>query len=131
MSKKIYNSSYTSKKVTAAQYIAEKMCERLAKSKGTKLPSNFWYDETWMKYFKYQTLLANKLIKMYGVEPVMQAVGDKALSWVYSLRYPGISKKAESLSNKLKDFEIEEKLIDQPKVSTRKEEIKKSLLDLI
>lgn len=131
MSKATYNSDYTSKKVTASQYIAEKMCERYAKSKGTKLPSNFWYIKEWMTYFKYQTLLANKLIKMYGAEAVIQTISDKKLNWVYSLKYPGISKQAEILSNKLKNFENEEKLVDEPKVSIRKEESKKSLLDLI
>ena len=48
----------------------------------------FWEDKDWEKYFKYQIILANSLIKDFGEEVVIAALRDRRCWYTYSLRSP-------------------------------------------
>lgn len=124
---KNYDSNYTDKKITAAQYIAEVCCERKAKKEGKKLPQNFWNLSEWKVFFLRQHTLANKLLKMYGEAATIQGIGRKEVKWAYSLNLPAIAKAIESIAKIQKDEVIEE----VQSVEIRTETKQKSLLDLI
>lgn len=98
MSKKVYDSKYTDKKVTAAQFLAELMIVRLAAKEKIKLEQKFWNDPKWSKQFKWQMTLANNLLKLYPEGAIIQAVSGKDLEWVFSLNTKVLLKKIEAIS---------------------------------
>lgn len=132
MGKKIYDSKHTDKKITAAQYLAEQMCTRLAAKNGKVLSNRFWFEKKWKNYFNYQCLLANKLIKLYNETSVIQAISDRSVRNVYSLALPTIGTLAEKYF-KVSDRSVEKETLVKQEVETtqRKEKAKKTLLDLI
>ena len=74
--------------VHAGQYVTELICEKKAKVEGKDLPIKFWELPEWLKYYKYQIMLANKLIKEFGEHSVIAALHDKRMWKTYSLRSP-------------------------------------------
>tara|TARA_R110002020_G_scaffold46539_17_gene132385 strand:- start:2093 stop:2527 length:435 start_codon:yes stop_codon:yes gene_type:complete len=74
--------------VHAGQYVTELICEKKAKTENKELPIKFWELPEWLKYYKYQIMLANKLIKEYGEHSVIAALNDKRMWKTYSLRSP-------------------------------------------
>ena len=66
-----YQSSYGGGWVSAAQRIAEIMCERQAKSKKVDLPPKFWNLPTWKRSFMQQILAANSLLKVYKPKSIL------------------------------------------------------------
>ena len=82
-----YPSRYSPKKfVSGVQYITELICEKRAKYLEKDLPIKFWQLDEWRKYFQYQIMLANKLVKKYGEHCVIAALNDKRMWKTYSLR---------------------------------------------
>lgn len=81
--KKVYTSRYTDKSITVAQYLAERVCERLAQRDKIDLPANFWRLPQWKRIFLYQVQLANGLLKIYRGEAIIAAL--RKLKQVYSL----------------------------------------------
>lgn len=80
-----YESSYGGGYITPANYIVERICERIAlKDKVGALPFKFWSLAKWKKIYMQQLLLANSLLKMY--EPQVILAGLKKHPKVYSLR---------------------------------------------
>jgi hypothetical protein len=97
-----YPSSYTDRKISASQYLAERMCERIAKKEGKgDLPYKFWNVPVYKKFFLYQVNIANALLKLYSIEAILAAL--KKLPMVYSLN-------AEFIDNTIKR---EQKIIDK------------------
>jgi hypothetical protein len=77
-------SRYTDKKVGSAQYLAEIMCERMAKKENYgDLPYKFWSTTKWKRTFLYQVQLANSLLKLYMVEAIIMALRKR--QDIYSL----------------------------------------------
>tara|TARA_R110000744_G_scaffold73552_1_gene147244 strand:+ start:4994 stop:5428 length:435 start_codon:yes stop_codon:yes gene_type:complete len=74
--------------VSASQYITELICEKKARLDKKELPMKFWEIAEWCKYYKYQIILANKLIKLHGEEVVVAALKDNRCWSTYSLRAP-------------------------------------------
>lgn len=74
--------------VSAPQYVTELICESKARQDKKDLPRKFWEDKDWEKYFKYQIILANSLIKDFGEEAVIAALRDRRCWYTYSLRSP-------------------------------------------
>jgi hypothetical protein len=72
--KNSYKSNYTDKMVSAAQYIAERICEHLAKKDRTELCYQFWSTTKYKKVFLYQVQLANGLLKLYKAEAIIAAL---------------------------------------------------------
>lgn len=73
--------------VTAAQYLAEFMCERIAKKEGVQLPVRFWQLPHWKKVFLLQVLKANEWLKEYDMSVIMKGLRSPAASKIYSLGY--------------------------------------------
>lgn len=87
------------KYVTFAQYLAEIMCARRGGSEGADLPSHFWESSPkWQKYFTYQILLANKLLKKYSEHVILTAV--KEMSYVFSLKLKALEDKMIEVSKR-------------------------------
>lgn len=86
--------------VHAAQYITELICEKKAKVEGKELPLKFWELSDWLKYYKYQIMLANKLIKKYGEHVVISTLNDNRMWKTYSLRSPFLEKICEEYKDK-------------------------------
>lgn len=107
------NSTYPSRYspeayVTPAQYITELICEKKAKCEQKDLPIKFWELKEWQKYYKYQIILANRLIKKYDPEFIIQALKDNRLYKTYSLGSPFLIKIIEEYKNKKPIIIIEE-----------------------
>tara|TARA_R110002020_G_scaffold162955_3_gene348899 strand:+ start:4314 stop:4733 length:420 start_codon:yes stop_codon:yes gene_type:complete len=84
-----YPSRYSNdKKVTAAQYLAELMCERQAQKNKKELPKQFWNLPHWSKKFKSQLFAAYGLLKLYDEAAIIKAVKSKEARNIYSLRAP-------------------------------------------
>jgi hypothetical protein len=79
-----YKSNYGGDYVSPAQFIAEVMCERLAKKEKTSLPMQFWNTPKWKRTFMMQILAANGILKLYSPKAILSAL-RKAYN-VYSLR---------------------------------------------
>jgi len=74
--------------VHGAQYVTELICEKKAKVEKKELPLKFWDLPDWNKYYKYQIMLANRLVKKYGESAVIATLNDKRTWKTYSLRAP-------------------------------------------
>tara|TARA_R100000008_G_C3499583_1_gene122960 strand:+ start:79 stop:498 length:420 start_codon:yes stop_codon:yes gene_type:complete len=84
-----YPSRYSNdKRVTAAQYLAELMCERQAQKNKKELPNQFWNLPHWSKKFKSQLFAAYGLLKLYDETAIIKAVKSKEARNIYSLRAP-------------------------------------------
>lgn len=81
-----FNSKYTDddKDISPAQYLAELVCERIAKKDGNALPVKFWNTDRWKNIFLQQLLAANTLLKVY--HPLAVIRGLRLQKTVYSLR---------------------------------------------
>ena len=91
MSKQKFPSRYSSGSfVTAAQYIAELMCERQARRKKLDLPQKFWQIDHWKKPYKIQLIAAQGLLKIYDAKAILNALKAKDGSNIYSLHAPHI-----------------------------------------
>lgn len=75
--KSCYPSRYGGGSVTIAQYITEYLCENIAKANKKDLPTQFWEQEEWAKFFKAQIILLNRMILPY-IHPraVVKALKD-------------------------------------------------------
>jgi len=90
--------------VHAAQYITELICEKKAKAdKIGELPLKFWELKDWLKFYKYQITLANKLIKQYGEHVIISALNDKRMWKTWSLR-------SSFLKNVIEEYKEKEEL---------------------
>lgn len=95
------NSKFSrAKKVTYAQYITELICEKKAVIDGVDLPDKFWIIPDWKKYFKFQITIANKLLKTFRGDAIVNALKDKRTSKTYSLRSPFLFRIIEEYQKK-------------------------------
>jgi hypothetical protein len=74
------------RKLSAAQKLAEMMCERIAAKEGKGLGTRFWLEPEWSKIFNFQMSMARAVLKLYAVEAIMRAL--RANPRVYSLGAP-------------------------------------------
>jgi hypothetical protein len=87
-----YPSKYSNgKEVTAAQYIVEMICERIAKKNKKDLHYRFWISPEWEKEYKGQIAAAHKLLKKYDFNTIVHALKSTEGSKIYSLRAPHLS----------------------------------------
>lgn len=100
---KKYPSRYSNgKKVTAAQYIAELMCEKQAQKEKKELPQKFWEHAAWKKPYKNQLYAAYGLLKIYDEKAIIKALKSKEAYGVYSLRAPSIDRLIKQEQEELK-----------------------------
>lgn len=125
MSKKTYDSKFSGKKVTAAQYVAQMMCERKALLDGVKLDGSFWNDIVWKRFFLYQNSLACNLLKIYPEGALLQVLSQ--MKWVWSLNTKKFLAALEVIG-RIQEAPEQEIVETEEK---RKEAQKKTLFDLI
>lgn len=74
-----YPSRYgRSRWITAAQYLAELLCERRARQEKKSLPLQFWKVPPWDGVFRQQAAAANRLIRR--LDPQRTGAGEKAIA---------------------------------------------------
>lgn len=99
--RKKYPSRYSPNgKVHAAQYITELICEKKAVKDKKELPIKFWKLTEWNRYYRYQIMLANVLLKKYSAKAIIAALMDKKSRNVYSLRSPFLEKLIKEYEHK-------------------------------
>jgi hypothetical protein len=81
-----FQSKFGAGYITAAQYLAELICEHKSKRDRTPLPYRFWSRPPWKQFFLNQVLAAHALLKQYDADIVIQAVNDPRCYNVFSLR---------------------------------------------
>jgi hypothetical protein len=72
--------------VSAAQYIAEIMCERRGQSLNRDLPNHFWNLPEWKQFYFYQLSLARKLLEEFDPKAVIGTLLQPEFKFVYSLK---------------------------------------------
>lgn len=103
MNENKYLSKYSNGKlVTAAQFITEMVCERLAQKNKIDLHYKFWLSEDWQKSYKNQIPAANKLLKKYSAKAIIDALLSPVGKKIYSLRAPHLEPIIENIESKLK-----------------------------
>jgi hypothetical protein len=89
MPAKRYPSKYSNgKSVTAAQYITELICEKMAKKDKKDLHYRFWVTPELEKYYRNQIASAHALLKKYSDTAVIRALNNPKTEKIYSLRAP-------------------------------------------
>lgn len=71
--------------VTAQQWLAERMCERIAARDGGALPPRFWTSPRWGRTFRLQAKHASALLADFPVEAVTAALETTEGRRAYSL----------------------------------------------
>ena len=72
--------------ISASQYLAENMCDRMARKERTALPAKFWSTSAlWKKTFLVQLRFANSLLKLYSVAAIIDGLKHPKGKNVYSL----------------------------------------------
>lgn len=85
MSKKIYPSKYTDKKVTDAQYLTDFIMERIARQDDEILPYKYWNLPKWNKIFLRQLGEASKLLATLDCKAVIEFLNSRNGKKIYSL----------------------------------------------
>ncbi len=98
-----YKSPSTGEYCTAAQYIAEIVCQRQAEKDNVGTPAyKFWNTDKWKKSYTHQIILANRLVKKHDERAIIKALKSARGKSIYSLRFPGledlIKKEQENLN---------------------------------
>lgn len=101
MSDRVFISRYgADKNIDAAQYIAEIMCERLARKEKQDLPVKFWNTPKWQRTFKQQVLAARSILKLHDANAVIAAL--RKTPTVFSLRAEWLQPIIRECAEKLK-----------------------------
>ncbi len=120
-----YPSKYSPGKfVTAAQYIAEFICEKKAVINKQPLKERFWTDPTWAKFYKQQILAANGLLKIYTQEAILAALKTRQAYRIFSLRAPHLDAIIEAEQRKIdliKEQKKDSETVDRTVVSQIRE----------
>lgn len=86
---KKYPSKYSNgKSVSAAQYITEIICEKMAKRNKKDLHYRFWVSPEWEKFYRNQIASAHKLLKKYPDAAIIRGLNNPKAEKIYSLRAP-------------------------------------------
>lgn len=114
-----YPSKYSNgKKVSAAQYITEMICEKKAKKDKVDIHYRFWLNKEWSSFYRNQIASANKLLSKYDDMAIIKALSSPKMSNIYSLRYPNLESiiKEEQLKLDAQSIKLEQSKIDYNRV---------------
>jgi hypothetical protein len=129
-----YISKYSNgKKVSAAQYITEIICEHYAKKEKYDLHYRFWTTNKWSLYYRNQIATANQLIKKYEDTVIVRALNSDEAKNIYSLRAPHLKDIIEKYQSIVAS---ENKVLKTPinrcdNYQSRKSYNKKNILDTL
>jgi hypothetical protein len=128
-----YPSKYSNgKEVTAAQFITEIICERIAKKNKKDLHYKFWVSKEWEKQYRGQIASAHKLLKKYDAKDIIDALKSSDGVKIYSLRAPHLCDIVDKMSARPK-IKHEPKTIDRIFLDkgAQQKSLKKNILDLL
>lgn len=131
-----YPSKYSNgKEVSAAQYLAELVCERLAIKTKRDLHYRFWLNKEWEKEYKGQIAAANKLLKRFELRFVIQALKTDRGQKIYSLRAPHLPSiieqmEAQAASQPVVTQNIQRNFLDKGKTTKSKSNILDKLKEI-
>ncbi len=112
-SKQQYKSRYTDRYITAPQYIAELVCENIARKNEQQLVVRFWNTSQWKSTFRYQLILANGLLRLYDASVIVRTIRENGR--ILSLKSPVLDslldkpKKAPLKPSPVKDIDTTKK----------------------
>lgn len=117
-----WESRYGGGFVTPAQYIAEVICERLAKKDRLVLSEKFWNKEPWKTRFLLQIRTIHSLLNVYDASAIIAVLSKDKFKHVYSLRYKPLQEAfdLEIQQRKIKEQALKEQL---SKIETKPPEI--------
>lgn len=101
-----YESRYGGGWVTAAQFLAEVMCERTAKKDKLEITPKFWNTVRWAGVFLKQLAHANKLLSIYDPSVVSAALRTREGKNIYSLGAPWLINILKIEKNNVKKIEL-------------------------
>ena len=81
--KAVFTSYVSGAPITAAQYLAEGICMRVARKEGKELHPGYWDKPRWKRTFLHQVRLANGLLQLYDAKAII--AGLKRAKHVLSL----------------------------------------------
>ncbi len=101
-----YKSPSTGEYCTAAQYIAELMCQRMAEkeNKGS-LAYKFWNTDKWKNAYKHQLVLANRLVKKHDERAIIKALQSNRGRNIFSLRFPKLEQMINQAEKEIKKLD--------------------------
>jgi hypothetical protein len=129
---KKYPSKYSNgKEVTAAQFITEIICERIAKKNKKDLHYKFWVSKEWEKEYKGQIATAHKLLKKYEPKAIIDGLLSSDGLKIYSLRAPHLSGIVDKYVDHPKNQIVTKKVINRNFLEEGKQntKYKKNILD--
>lgn len=89
------------KRVSAAQYITEIICEKKARMDKKDLHYRFWLSPEWERFYKNQIASAYKLLKQFSDIAIVRGLNNPKASKIYSLRAPHLLPIIEQEQTKL------------------------------
>lgn len=121
--------------VTAAQYLAELMCERIAKKEKRHLPDRFWQTDDWKKVFNLQIIKANEWLKEYDISVILKGLRTPAASKIFSLGFKSALKPIFDRQKKIEGQKMPEQvtvveksdIMEKPRSAPTKRNVLKDL----
>tara|TARA_B100000497_G_C7566879_1_gene341742 strand:+ start:255 stop:671 length:417 start_codon:yes stop_codon:yes gene_type:complete len=122
-----YISKYSNgKRVSAAQYITELLCENKAIQDKEDLHYRFWTTPKWEKFYRNQIAAANKLLKKHSDKAICMALKDYKAKKIYSLRAPHLMPIIEHyevvIENENKEIQKTIERIENPSIRKTKKQ---------
>lgn len=129
-----YISKYSNgKKIGAAQYITEIVCENKARRENKDLHYRFWLEPYWEKYYKNQIASAHKLVKKYDATCIAKALTRGPGRSIFSLRANHLIPLIEMEQKKLELSKQKDTIsnVKQDNIVVKKYKHKKNILDTL
>lgn len=114
-----YKSPSTGEYCTAAQYIAELMCQRMAeKENAGSLAYKFWNTDKWKAAYKHQLVLANRLVKKHDERAIIKALKSGRGRNIFSLRFPKLEQMIKQAEKEIKRSDEKDDIIKHKENTT-------------
>ena len=81
-----YDSKWGGGKITAAQFIMELLCEKIATWRKKTLTNKFWLEKEWKQTYILQMLHVNALLKVYPEQVIITSI--KRVEKLTSIKVP-------------------------------------------
>jgi hypothetical protein len=103
------------------------ICEKRAQQMTHDLPREFWKFKEWEGYYKYQIKLANKLVKKFPAQAIIDTLLSPRTKSVFSLAHPLLKDIIPDFIKK-KDDQIDSRKIPDSTKNKQKTKRKKNIV---
>lgn len=125
---KVLRSKYSTDLVSAAEYITELICEKIAVKERKPLSTKFWMNSFWQPIYKRQLHIAKSLLKLYPYQVIIAALKNEKSQKIYSLGMatsldPIIQEELQKYKNLLnkETIVVEDNSIEKPRAQQNKQ----------